>query len=216
LRARSVKDSLLDSPADRIIDEYFNRICRGVPGPTLDVGAGSRKYRCFFSNYISLDVNEYEGIDIIGDANHLPLKDELFSSIVCTAVLEHTKSPRKVVDEIVRVLREDGVFLLYVPFIAPRHDLPHDFLRFTEEGIRNLLMDCKLEIENLKPCGGFFGTLAGIWWWPFRYFVQKNVVVALAILPIYLMFVLLSILDQFDHEHRFSMGYIVISRKKES
>ena len=198
-----------------MVDRFLEKACRNIPGPTLDVGAGRGRYRCLFPKYTSLDVKKSDGVDITGDAKYLPLRDGSFSSVICTAVLEHIETPWKVVKEIGRVLKKDGLLLLWVPFIQPRHDLPQDFLRFTEEGIRALLINSHsgLEIQNLIPCGGFFGTLAGIWWWPFRYFVQKNRIVALCILPVYLAFVLLSILDQFDRERRFSLGYIVVCRK---
>ena len=214
---RRVMDSLLDSPSKRIVDRYVESVCRDIHGPILDVGAGKSRYRYLFPDYTSLDIKGSEGIDIIADARHLPFREESFTSVICTAVLEHIENPWNVVHEIGRALRKEGFLLLWLPFIQPRHDIPHDFLRFTEEGVRTLVRDsCSgLEIKNLIPCGGFFSTLAGIWWWPFTYFFQKNKIIALCILPAYLAFILLSALDRFDYEHRFSLGYIVTCGKIE-
>jgi len=45
---------------------------------------------------------------VIADAGHLPLPDGRLDGVVCSNMLEHTPEPRRVVDEIVRVLRPGG------------------------------------------------------------------------------------------------------------
>ena len=49
------------------------------------------------------------------DANTLPFKDNFFDEIYCYEVLEHVKNLDKVLDEIKRVLKNKGKFILTVP-----------------------------------------------------------------------------------------------------
>lgn len=49
------------------------------------------------------------------DIHNLPFDDESFDCIVCTEVLEHVYSPYKALDEIHRILKPKGNFVLSVP-----------------------------------------------------------------------------------------------------
>lgn len=55
-------------------------------------------------------------------AEHLPLPPSVFDMVICRDVLDHTANPKAAVDEILRVLKKDGVLILSVnihtPFIA--------------------------------------------------------------------------------------------------
>ncbi len=48
----------------------------------------------------------------------LPFEDGFFDAVTCIAVLEHVMNPPDVIDEIHRVLKADGVFVLEVPNVA--------------------------------------------------------------------------------------------------
>jgi len=60
-----------------------------------------------------------------GDIEKMPFKDEDFSTVVCTEVIEHQPDPKPTVKEIKRVLRKGGVLIGSVP-----SDSPIWFLRF--------------------------------------------------------------------------------------
>jgi len=60
-------------------------------------------------------------------------------SILSTQTLEHVPNPERIVEEWARVLRPEGQLLLTVPFMWPEHEMPHDFQRYTTNGMRLLL-----------------------------------------------------------------------------
>lgn len=110
----------------------------------LDVGCGLRPYELFFDHakYIGVDVpnsgRESEGKrpDFEFDGIYLPFDDASFDGVICTEVLEHAVNPDALLKEINRVLKPSGRLLITVPFIWGLHELPYDFRRYTEVGIR--------------------------------------------------------------------------------
>jgi len=67
------------------------------------------------------------------------ISDGAFDCVFCSGVLEHVEDFHLGIAEITRVLREDGVLLLGLPFRQAIHMPPNDYWRFTEFGIRHLL-----------------------------------------------------------------------------
>lgn len=55
------------------------------------------------------------GINLIGDAHYLPLRDKSISKTLCKSVLEHVQSPYKVLLETKRVT--EGSIIVWVPNI---------------------------------------------------------------------------------------------------
>jgi len=52
---------------------------------------------------------------LLGDAQNLPLRGDLFHTASCLELLEHVSHPRRVVEEISRVLRKGGELILSIP-----------------------------------------------------------------------------------------------------
>jgi SAM-dependent methyltransferase len=75
---------------------------------------------------------------IVCDGHNLPFADGTFDGVVIQAVLEHVLDPVRVVSEIHRVLKPDGVVFAQSPFMVPVHEGPYDFTRWTETGHRRL------------------------------------------------------------------------------
>ena len=59
--------------------------------------------------------------------------------VIGLEVFEHIKYPNKAVNEIYRLLKPNGNFLMSVPFMFPIHDEPYDFQRWTLQGLRFLI-----------------------------------------------------------------------------
>lgn len=85
-----------------------------------------------------LDIYDSQNVDILADAHSVPFKSGLFDLVIIQAVLEHVLNPEKVVSEISRVLRPEGVVYAETPFMQQVHEGPYDFTRFTESGHRYL------------------------------------------------------------------------------
>jgi SAM-dependent methyltransferase len=90
------------------------------------------------SGYVNLDLFPTSGVDVAADAEALPFGDGVFTRVECDAVLEHVRSPERVMREIERVLAPGGYAHLVTPFCHPFHEYPKDYRRFTLDGLKLL------------------------------------------------------------------------------
>ncbi len=109
---------------------------RSPRGLRLNIGSGSRRLD---TETLNLDLLAGEEVDIQGNLSHLPIKDKIVETIMCTGVLEHVSDPHEAVEEIYRVLKFGGRVFLEVPFMQTVHASPTDFYRWTPDGIRQLM-----------------------------------------------------------------------------
>lgn len=101
------------------------------PGLKLIIGSGITRYE----DAVHLDIDDFPGVDVVGDAHHLPFADNSFAGVVCEVVLEHVRAPREVIAETWRTLAPGGHAFFIVPFLFPYHGHPADFNRWTHEGL---------------------------------------------------------------------------------
>lgn len=86
----------------------------------------------------AFDIYPTEHTHFVADAHDLPLPAGSVDGVVIQAVLEHVLEPQRVVDEMWRVLKPDGLVYAETPFLQHVHEGPYDFTRFTESGHRYL------------------------------------------------------------------------------
>jgi len=144
----------------------------------LDIGCG----RGNLCNYLSKKNNLVYGIDIskedikkanenkknenqifiTGNAEKLEFRDNVFDEIYCYEVLEHVEGLNKILEEIKRVLKKDGILKITVPLKESEKILlkyNQEYLKqighkrfFSEEGIRNELMEKGFRIKKHTTC----------------------------------------------------------------
>ena len=102
---------------------------------------------------------------MICDAHCLPFEDNSFDGVIIQAVLEHVVDPWRCVEEIYRVLKEDGLVYAETPFIQQVHGGRYDFTRFTHLGHRRLFRKFE-EIDSGAVCGPGMALA-----WSYRYFL---------------------------------------------
>lgn len=117
-----------------------------IQGLTLDVGCGNKPYEHLFdvSKYIGLDLitsihNVHAFADIFFNGKHLPIKDDIIDTVICNQVLEHVFEPDMFLAEINRVLKNNGIILISLPFVWDEHEQPYDYARYSSFGIKYLL-----------------------------------------------------------------------------
>ncbi|HVM59157.1 MAG TPA: class I SAM-dependent methyltransferase [Candidatus Paceibacterota bacterium] len=132
----------------------------GTEERILDVGSGGSAYSRYFPNRVTVDIDPARHPEIVADAHALPFKEDEFSLVLCTEMLEHTKHPEIVARELMRVLKPGGTLVLTTRFVYPLHDTPNDFFRFTKYGLRELFSQWTIveERDELRD----FSTLAAL------------------------------------------------------
>jgi SAM-dependent methyltransferase len=153
-------------PTTRHTRRFVEEIAAGVPpGQTvIDAGAGECQYKPLFGHarYIAVDLCvgdanwDFSGIDINAPLHDIPLSDRSADVILCTEVLEHVPNPHQVVAELARLLKPGGSLYVSVPFSGREHQVPYDFFRYTQYGLRHLCDQAGLEVEYVRPVRGDF------------------------------------------------------------
>ncbi|NEV64832.1 class I SAM-dependent methyltransferase [Thiorhodococcus minor] len=142
-----------------------------VRSHTLDIGCGDG----WLADEIG-DGVDYVGLDypvtvakgylgraaVFGSADALPFPDNTFDTVLLLDVLEHLAHPAQAVCEASRVLRPNGCLIVQTPFLYPLHDVPHDFQRWTEAGLSELLQSHGLRIRECHPWGRPLHTAAAL------------------------------------------------------
>lgn len=136
---------------------------RYISGRTIDVGAGSAKYRDIIkphtTKYAIFDISPGKYIDIVGNVLDMPFENEIYDTVISTQVLEHVEKPWIMVKEISRILKRGGICILTAPFFAPFHSDPHDYFRYSKEGMEALFKNEGFEIIECQPYGNIFMVL---------------------------------------------------------
>jgi SAM-dependent methyltransferase len=90
----------------------------------------------------------------VASAEDLPFASESLALVVSQEVVEHVADPWRAVTEAARVLKPGGKLFLQTPFIIGCHPCPHDYWRFTAEGLTRLIESAGFEMEHIEPSVG--------------------------------------------------------------
>lgn len=157
---------LLTSPLFILKQLQYDTVarCRNfLSGAVLDIGCGGRPYRSLVNatRYVGLDLAVEHNPDLIAGCVSLPLRDNVFDSVICTEVLEHLADPDRCLCEVRRVLKPGGHAYISVPQSWCLHYPPHDYWRFTRYGLCMLAERNGLRVLAVRRIGGVF-SLAGV------------------------------------------------------
>lgn len=110
----------------------------------IDLGSGNTNND---DRWIKIDYFDYPNVDIVCDCERLPIRSGSVDVHYNVSVLEHLSDPVAVVAQIHRTLKKGGIVISSVPFLVPYHASPHDYQRFTSQGVINLFRDfTKIEL----------------------------------------------------------------------
>ena len=142
-------------------DEAAAAAAAAAPGRlrVLDVGCGVKPYYPLFAehadSYVGVDVVENEMAELLGSVEDLPVANASFDVVLCTQVLEHCDDPAQAVRELRRVTAPGGRVLASTHGVQVFHPSPHDYWRWTHEGLRRLFTEhAEWEELGLRPAGG--------------------------------------------------------------
>lgn len=200
----------VDDSQKKFLSSYVtnDKIC-------LNIGSGNSNIS---DKIYNVDIFVYDNVDVVCDIEDLPFNDNSIDVILNIAVLEHVPNPKKVIDEIYRVLKPNGIVYTAFPFMQGFHASPYDFTRVTEEGIKVLHKEFeKIEVKV------FSGPTSGMLW-----VFQEWIAILLSFgskrlhMIIYLLVMVLTFpikfLDYFLIKHpmakNIASGFIFVGRKK--
>jgi len=162
--------------------------CFDPPGPVVEIGSlqvegqeGFADVRPLFlkKQFIGCDMREGPGVDRIENGEALSFKNGEAGTVIMLDTLEHVARPYAVLEEIKRVLAENGLLLMISTMDFPIHNYPGDYWRFTPGSFELLL-------EGLSPSAIFYQgnpyfphTLVGLakkggGAWPLKRFAKKG------------------------------------------
>lgn len=106
------------------------------------LGAGMQAIVCHPGiELVETDIVRGPRTQVVCDANDLPFPSSTFDGAIIQAVLDDVLEPARCVNELHRVLGNNGIVYAESPFLYPVHDGPRDFHRFTHVGHRWLFRE---------------------------------------------------------------------------
>ncbi len=119
--------------------------------------------------YTGVDMIAGKQVDVVLNFHdlHRRFKAESVDTVVCLDTLEHDDRFWLTLEQVARVLKHGGLFVLSVPTLEYRmyHPYPEDYYRFTRPAFHEVLMDAgHYEILDFKEIAtnGVVDTLIGI------------------------------------------------------
>lgn len=144
-----------------ILDKYIIKKKNKI----LDIGSGTGiilKDLYKYGDVIGIDTSK-KSIELCksrnlncryGNAESLPFKDESFDIVTAFGVIEHVDDDQKVLNEITRVLKKNGYFMMECPaykFLWSEHDVAlHHKRRYTIKELKKKISKSGLEIEKIS------------------------------------------------------------------
>jgi ubiquinone/menaquinone biosynthesis C-methylase UbiE len=223
-------------------DQWIARQAAGLAAGTrvLDVGAGSCPYReqfrhCAYKtqDFVALQEDQLRGarygqIDYVCDATRIPVPDASFDAALCAEVLEHVPAPLDVVRELARILAPGGKLILTAPLGSGIHQEPFHFyggytpywyrkvlgeagfaevyVEANEGSLRSYAQESIRFLQLTRPFRLGLPLLAELAWIPVWVLLLPLLGVAVPIAC--------KLMDRFDREQRFTIGYHVTAIRR--
>lgn len=148
------------------LERWLKTISVSAGTRILDIGGSQKPVAGRIANdipaegYKILDLEQpHEGRkpDIVWDINYkLPTDKpfEKFDVVFCLEVMEYVWNPVQALENINRLLKQDGALFISSPLVYPVHNpKEQDYLRYTEFGMRKLLKETGFEIADIESRG---------------------------------------------------------------
>ena len=190
-------------------DEHLSILDVGsTNGPYLSLLTG--KYR----RYLTIDIETPKvKPGILGEAQYLPIASGSVDVCLCTQVLEHVENPSKVVSELARVLKEGGILLLSTHGVFHYHPYPHDYWRWTPEGLDKIIRQYFADV-TIKPNGGTMLLLFHIIGRGIFFIADRSLFIRVLQYTLYPAINILGLIaDKLVKDHSLSMNYLAVAIK---
>jgi SAM-dependent methyltransferase len=132
--------------------------CRNLTGVCVDFAGGKNPS---YERYWGLKCDKFIKTDIETDLNkRLPFADNFADNAFLFNAIYILEGPEETLKEIFRILKPNGKFFISLPFIANEMPEPHDYCRFTSEGLMKILKEAGFKNIEIIPYGERFTACA--------------------------------------------------------
>lgn len=145
----------------KLLDKLLFKHSHLMRGKVIDIGGKKLKKRGKFlppqqniERWEYLNIDESTNPDYCCSAENIPVENSFFDTIIFCEILEHLEKPEKVLKEISRIIKPDGVLIASIPFLFPVHADPYDFQRWTKDKINKELLSLRFSEIEITPMGG--------------------------------------------------------------
>ncbi len=195
-------------------------------GALLDVGCGSRPFAWVFDGqvdrYLGTDLRSSRFLganppDVYSRGEVLPLRDGSVDTVLGLSMLTYFPEPLALLREARRVLKPGGMLLLEFTQMAPLHDEPHDYFRFTRYGAAHLLGLAGFEPVEFIPIGGLWARV-GLSNIAALNRINRGPTRVITEIPVRLLYVVLQLayeaLDRLFFDPREVLAHLVVARRR--
>lgn len=128
-----------------------------LSGKVLDIAGGrSPSYARLLPEGLDLvrtDLTASQGVTAVDMNKPLPFGDASFDAVLLFNALYAAENPESLAREIHRILKSGGSWFLASPFVANEMPEPHDYVRYTAEGLERLFRGAGFSSVTVKRMG---------------------------------------------------------------
>jgi SAM-dependent methyltransferase len=141
------------------------------PGPIFEFGSyqvdgqeGYADLRELFAakSYVGCDMRPGPGVDRVEDVTAISLPDGSAGTVLCIETFEHVFAVSKAFDEVYRLLRPGGIFVITSPLNFRIHGYPDDYWRMTPNCLRRHLEPYAARLSGFQGYHAFPHTVMGV------------------------------------------------------
>jgi SAM-dependent methyltransferase len=112
--------------------------------------------------YVGCDMRPGPGVDRVEDVSALTLPDASASTVLCIETFEHVFEVRRAFDEVFRVLKPGGLFVITSPLNFRIHGYPDDYWRMTPNCLRRLMSPYAARLTGAQGYHKFPHSVMGL------------------------------------------------------
>lgn len=141
------------------------------PAPVYEFGSyqveGQVEYadlRSLFpgKEYVGCDMRPGPGVDRVEDVSAISLSDRSAGTVLCIETFEHVFEVRRAFDEVYRILKPGGLFVITSPLNFRIHGYPDDYWRMTPNCLRRMLSPYAARISGYQGYHKFPHSVMGL------------------------------------------------------
>ena len=162
-----LKECLNGKSLSRVLqNREFKKI--SINGKTIDLGAknGKASYYRFFNlkyseiDYVDINPTESNVLELDLEKK-LPISDKSYDSVLAINLFEHIFNVQNLMEEIYRILDDEGKLIGSTPFMKEYHSDPLDFYRYTQDFYKKVFEKIGfVNIELILVGQGLFHVIA--------------------------------------------------------